>query len=288
MSSVFFNLPAGLPIDNGPILGYLFFDAEIWGGGRMSKVLLTIAGFDPSAGAGVLLDLKVFARHGFRGVAALSGLTVQNTGTVKGVHPWPTNLLLRQYRALAEDIDLSGIKVGMAATESQLKAIAGILRENRDIPRVVDPVFRSSSGAWLLEPKAVPVFLRRIGKHATVLTPNLDEAGGLTGSVVRNVPEMIAAAKAIYEISRTPCLVTGGHLEGEAVNCLFDGRQISLFPKKKLEKDVHGTGCLFSSSLLCFLAMGRRLERAAELATEFTHEAIRTAVRIGRGRAIFR
>jgi len=254
----------------------------------MSRVLLTIAGFDPSAGAGVLLDLKVFARHGFQGVSALTGVTVQNTETVKSVHPFPGNLLLRQYRALADDIGLSGIKVGMAAVESQLKAISGILRENRDIPRVIDPVFRSSSGAWLLEPKALPLFLRRIGKHATVLTPNMDEAGRLTGSAVRNIPEMIAAAKAIYEIARSPCLVTGGHLEGEAVNCLFDGRRIFLFGKKRLKKDVHGTGCIFSSSLLCYLAMGRRLERAAELATEFTHEAIRTSVRIGRGRPVFR
>jgi len=254
----------------------------------MSKVLLTIAGFDPSAGAGVFLDLKVFARLGFQGVAALTGVTVQNTELVKSVHPCPPDLLLRQYRTLVEDVDLRGIKVGMAATESQLKAIAGILRENRDIPRVIDPAFRSSSGAWLLEHEAVPLFLRRIGKDATVLTPNLDEAGRLSGTVVRNLPEMIAAAKAIYAIARTPCLVTGGHLEGEAVNCLFDGRRVSLFGKKRLKKDVHGTGCLFSSSLLCFLAMGRRLERAAELATEFTHEAIRTSVRIGRGRAIFR
>lgn len=252
----------------------------------MKKVLLSVAGFDPSAGAGVLLDLKVFARMGFHGSAVITALTTQNTRSVKNVYALPAKLVREQYRVLAADLTIAGIKIGMAGSTENLKAIGTILAARRGIPRVLDPIIRSSSGAQLLEGGAVLELLRAIRDRATVLTPNLDEAGVLVDAPVHDIAGMKDAAVTIYDRCRVPCLITGGHLEKEAVNLLFDGRRVSLFGKPKIAKDVHGTGCFFSACLLGYLAQGRPLARACRLATELTHRAIRAAVRVGRGRPL--
>ncbi|MGA2588184.1 MAG: bifunctional hydroxymethylpyrimidine kinase/phosphomethylpyrimidine kinase [Candidatus Aminicenantales bacterium] len=253
----------------------------------MKKVLLTAAGYDPSGGAGVLLDVKVFAQFGFHGAAVITALTTQNTRSVKNVYALPPGLIREQSRVLARDMKFAGIKVGMAGSWENLKAIGEILTKLKDVPRVIDPIFRSSSGAWLLDKGAISVFLGEIRGKATVLTPNLDEAGLMIGSKLRNIPDMREAAGEIFRVTRVPCLVKGGHLEGDAVNLLYDGRRVYLFGQKKIAKDVHGTGCYFSAALLCHMARGKSLSAAAELATENTRAAIRGAVLIGRGRRIF-
>ena len=252
----------------------------------MKKVLMSVAGYDPSAGAGVLLDVRVFARMGFHGTAVLTAVTTQNTRFVKDVHVLPAHLVLEQYRILAGDIAIAGLKVGMAGSRENLKAVGTILASAKGIPKVVDPVIRSSSGARLLEEAAVSEFLGTVRRRATVLTPNLDEAGLLAGASVRDIAGMKAAAEAIYDACRVPCLITGGHLEKEAVNLLFDGRRTALFGKPKVAKDVHGTGCFFSACLLAYLAQGRPLDKACALATERTYRAILAAGRIGRGRPL--
>ena len=252
----------------------------------MRKVLLSIAGFDPSAGAGVLLDLKVFARMGFHGSAVITAVTTQNTRSVESVYVLPARLVREQYRVLAADMTIAGIKIGMAGSAENLKAIGTILAALPRIPRVLDPIIRSSSGARLLEDKGVIDLLGAIRNRATVLTPNLDEAGLLVGAPIRDISGMRDAAVTIYDLCRVPCLITGGHLKKEAVNLLFDGRRISLYGKPKIAGDVHGTGCFFSAALLGYLAQGRPLERACRLATELTHRAIRAAVRVGRGRPV--
>jgi len=253
----------------------------------MKRILLSAAGFDPSSGAGVLQDLKVFERFGFYGAALITAVTTQNTRSVKNVYVLSGRLLKEQYEVLADDLAFSGIKVGMAGSLENLRALRKILSGHKDIPRVVDPIFRSSAGAWLLEKEAVPHFLKEIREKATVLTPNLEEAGLLAGRKVRNISEMKDAAQAIFDLCRIPCLVKGGHLEKEAVNLLYDGRRIYLFGKTKITKDVHGTGCFLSACLLGYLALGESLAKACELATEFTHRAIHGAFRIGRGRYVF-
>jgi hydroxymethylpyrimidine/phosphomethylpyrimidine kinase len=253
-----------------------------------TKCLLSVAGYDPSAGAGVLQDIKVFQRFGFHGAAVLTAMTTQNTQGVENVYFLSANLLEEQYRVLEEDILFTGIKVGMAGSRENLKTIGKILAAQKDIPRVIDPVFRSSSGTWLMEKEAVSEFLQEIRKRATVLTPNLEEAGLMAGARVRTIADMKEAARAIFDRTRVPTLVKGGHLEKEAVNLLYDGRTVYLFGKKRIAKEVHGTGCFFSASLLGFLAQGKTLEKACEHATELTHGAIKTAVRVGCGRFVFR
>ncbi|MBM3311189.1 MAG: hydroxymethylpyrimidine/phosphomethylpyrimidine kinase [Candidatus Aminicenantes bacterium] len=252
----------------------------------MTRTLLTIAGFDPSGGAGALSDTAVFRFLGFHGAAILTAVTAQGPSGVRAVQALPPKFILAQHRALVRDIDLAGLKVGMAATAENLAAVGRILGRHPGIPRVVDPVLRSSSGARLLEKAAAAGWLAAVRRRASVLTPNLSEASRLAGRAVDSVEAMSEAAGLLFDRTEVPCLITGGHLSGPAVNVLYDGRRLYRFERKKLPGDVHGTGCFFSAALLGFLALGRSLPRAAALATDLTYLGIRAAVRLGRGRPV--
>lgn len=253
----------------------------------MKKTLLSIAGFDPSGGAGVLADLRVFHELGFHGAAALTALTVQTTAEVMRIEAVGTGLLAAQAEALDADLVLAGIKVGMAATAPNIRFIGRFCASHPEVPRVVDPVFQSSGGKPLLDSRGRAAFVAALRGRASVITPNLDEAGSLAASRIETVAEMIEAARSIARTMRFPCLIKGGHLEGEAVNVLHDGKRAYLFGRPRLKKDVHGTGCVFSAALAAYLAKGKDLPRAAALAADFAHGAIAKSVRVGRGRRVF-
>jgi hydroxymethylpyrimidine kinase/phosphomethylpyrimidine kinase len=254
----------------------------------MKPTLLSIAGFDPSGGAGALLDVQVFESLGFHGAVVLTALTIQNTVEVRRVIPIPARTVSEQYRALDADMKLSGIKVGMLGSRTIAPVLARILAANSEIPRVIDPVLRASSGAALFEKGGVSAFLRAVRGRASLLTPNLDEASVLSGMPVRTPEDMTEAARAIYERTDVPCLVKGGHLEKSAVNILFDGRRTAVFGHEKLARDVHGTGCFLSSAILGHLARGRSLDKACGLAADMVHAAIVRSIMAGKGRRVFR
>ena len=252
----------------------------------MKKILLSIAGYDPTSAAGVSLDLKVFQLIGFQGMAVLTSITSQNTKSVKKVHCLPPDLLWDQYKTLCEDVSFSGIKVGMVGCGENTEIIKRILENNPNIQKVVDPVFKSSSGAWLLERDSVPSYISEISGKASLLTPNLEEASMISGIKIENTEDMKKAAKRIFSLSSIPCLIKGGHLPRQMVNLLYDGNKFHLFKEKKIKKNVHGTGCFLSSSLLAYLVKGNSLEKACLLATQFTHEAIKNSIQIGHGQRI--
>jgi len=253
----------------------------------MIKNLVSIAGYDPSAGAGVLLDIKVFERLGYRGFGVLTAVTSQTPERVDRVYPLAALAVTGQFGRLAETVVITGIKVGMIGTAGNLAAIARILARQKRIPRVVDPVFRSSSGAVLLEKKAWPRFLDGLEGQADLITPNLDEAEILVGGPVRSVPAMREAAAEITRASRIPCLLKGGHLEGKAVDVLYDGREFTDFEHGRSVRDVHGTGCFLSSAILGHLAQGRTLKEACRLGIALVGKAIREAVPAAAGRWTF-
>ncbi|HUU37018.1 MAG TPA: hydroxymethylpyrimidine/phosphomethylpyrimidine kinase [Candidatus Desulfaltia sp.] len=253
----------------------------------MDKVLVSIAGYDPSGGAGVLLDIAVFRRLGFPGGGLLTAVTAQNSRTVAAVRCLGGSFLYRQYETLVQDVGLAGIKVGMLGGPGNIAALGRILANHEGLPVVVDPVFRSSSGRWLLDKKAVPSYLDKIKGRITLLTPNLDEASLIFGRRLRKPVDMKEAARKIVDLVAAPCLIKGGHLAGKAEDVLYDGRRFFLFPHKRIAKDVHGTGCFLSSSLLCYLVMKKSLVEACSLASEFTQAAMKKAVHLGKGRAIF-
>jgi hydroxymethylpyrimidine/phosphomethylpyrimidine kinase len=252
------------------------------------RTLLSIAGYDPSGGAGAILDVGVFGALGFHGAAVLTSLTVQNTRTVRRVIPFPARTVIDQYNGLARDMSFAGIKVGMLGSRSIVPALGRILAGHPEIPRVVDPVLRASSGARLFEKTGLSALLRVLRGHASLLTPNMEEASEIAGMMVRTPEDMREAARAIFGITQVPCLVKGGHLDKSAVNILFDGRRTAVFGHEKLARDVHGTGCFLSSAILGHLAKGRSLEKACGLAADMVHAAILESIRPGKGRRVFR
>jgi hydroxymethylpyrimidine/phosphomethylpyrimidine kinase len=251
------------------------------------KLLLSIAGYDPSGGAGALLDVAVFRRFGYIGAGILTAVTSQNSRRVTGIHHLGGRFLLRQYEAIIEDITPSGIKVGMLGGRGNIPALGGILSRHPDIPIVVDPVLRSSSGRWLLEKRALPAYLSRLKGKISLLTPNLQEASLLSGRRLTNPEEMKEAARRIADLVEAPCLVKGEHLARTVADVLYDGRGFYLFRHKKCPHDVHGSGCFLAASLLVYLVRGRPLPEACSLAVEFSQAALRKSVRLGRGREVF-
>jgi hydroxymethylpyrimidine kinase/phosphomethylpyrimidine kinase len=247
----------------------------------MAKDLISIAGWDPSGGAGVLLDLRVFERLGHRGRGVLTAVTAQDPRRVARVYPVTAAAVAAQFERLTDGLAVDGLKIGMLATSANLRAVGRILDRQAGRPRVVDPVLRSTSGAFLLEKKAWPRLLDTLGGKADLITPNLDEAAALTGLPVRNVAEMKRAAERIHLRSGLPCLLKGGHLEGQAVDILFDGREFSAFPHVRVDRRVHGTGCFLASAILAYLAEGRPLKEACGLGIFRTGQAIRSAVPAG-------
>jgi len=254
----------------------------------MNKNLVSIAGYDPSAGAGVLLDIAVFEGLGHRGFGVLTAVTAQNAGRVDRVMPVTARAVEGQFARLAEAVEISGIKAGMLATAANLSVVAGILAGRPGLPRVVDPIFLSTSGTLLLRRSAWPRYLPALCGKADLITPNLDEAGILVSGRVTTVAGMKDAAEKIARAGRMACLVKGGHLEKKAVDVLHDGRGFTLFDRPRLDVgSVHGTGCYLSSAILAFMAEGRAVAEACGLAIERIGAAIRDAVPAGRGRLVF-
>jgi len=253
----------------------------------MKKMLLTVAGFDPSGGAGLILDLQVFRSLGFQGSAVVTTLTSQNSQKVFEVRPLAAPFILSQYRVLKKDFSWQGLKIGLVGHRSLLPAIKEILEDQADRPRVIDPVFRSSSGTWFLERQDIPAFLKAISERATVITPNIPEASLITGIKIRSVSDMERAARKIYEMTGMACVLKGGHRRGKIFDLLYTGKIIRLVERERLPVKVHGTGCLFSASLLAYLVLFQDLEKAWLASLRFTRRAIKKAFVPRRKRAIF-
>ena len=247
-------------------------------------VVLSIAGFDPSSGAGIAADLKTFAAHGCYGVAAITALTIQNTQGVAALYPTEAAVLKDTIAALLADGHVKAIKVGMLATRANAEVVSEILESNPALPSVLDPVFRSTSGRELADPACQEYLREHLIKRASVITPNLLEASALTGLRVENQEAMKAAARKLVEMGARAVVVTGGHLD-KAIDVLFDGSAPEVFVGDRVKPDnTHGTGCTFSSAIAANLALGRQLRDAVVLAKAYVTEAIRKAYVVGPGR----
>jgi hydroxymethylpyrimidine kinase/phosphomethylpyrimidine kinase len=252
----------------------------------LNRVLISLAGFDPTAGAGVTLDLNVFSKHGFYGMGLCTALTVQNTREARKWRCIPSDMVLEQYRCLDEDMEIQGLKIGMLGCQEHIHTVSSILDSRPDVPVVVDPVFRSSSGLWLLEKHAIGAYLTALAGRIQLITPNLEEASWITGRTVAGMHEMRNAARKIYQEYAIPSLIKGGHLSGQATDLLYDGQSFHVFKKEKVKAHVHGTGCFFSSSVLCLIVQGNSLDEACRLAGEDTKKAIQGAVQVGKGQKL--
>jgi len=247
-------------------------------------ILLTIAGFDPSCGAGTAADLKTFAAHGCYGVAAITSLTVQNTQGVDLVQNTPSATLRAQLDILAKDCEIAAVKIGMLGNRGNAVVVAEFLDTHKFAHVVHDPVMKSSTGTELLDAAGINYIVAEMLKRSSVITPNVPEAEILTGLTIKDAGDMEAAARKIIEMGARAVIVKGGHMD-KAVDILFDGNEIMpLAGDKGKEEFLHGTGCTFASALAAHLSAGRSLFEAAALAKAYVTKAIEKAYPIGKGR----
>lgn len=247
-------------------------------------VLLSVAGFDPSGGAGILADLKTFAAHNCYGVAAITALTVQNSQGVASVHPVDPGVLRASILSLLADGRVKALKIGMLCNQAAAKVVGEILDANPGLPAVLDPVVRSSNDRNLLDAAGLDFLRTRLLSRVAVVTPNLAEAAVLAEMPVDNVENMKAAARKLVELGARAVVVKGGHLD-KAIDVFFDGTQMEPFAGDRVKPDnTHGTGCTFSSAVAANLALGRQLRDAVVLAKAYVVEAIRQAYPVGPGR----
>ena len=251
---------------------------------RPPPVVLTIAGFDPSSGAGITADLKTFAAHNCYGVAAITALTVQNTQGASALRPVDASLLKQSVNSLLADERIRALKIGMLGNQANAEVVREVLDLNPALPAVLDPVVRSASGLDLVDGEGLTYLREHLLGRVRLVTPNLDEAAILTGLKVENMEGMKAAARKLIEMGARAVVVTGGHLE-KAIDVYYDGTELESFVGDRVKPDnTHGTGCTFSSAIAANLALGRQLRDAVVLAKAYVTEAIRKAYPVGPGR----
>jgi hydroxymethylpyrimidine/phosphomethylpyrimidine kinase len=247
-------------------------------------IVLTIAGFDPSAGAGIAADIKTIAAHNCYGVAAITALTVQSTQGVKSVHDTPASELRAQLDTLLEDIKFSAIKIGMLGHRGNAVVVGEFLDRAGVANVVLDPVMKSTSGETdLIDAGGIKYISEELLKRATVVTPNIAEAEILSGIAIKDPAGMEAAARKIVERGARAVVVKGGHME-KAIDVLFDGIEVLRFGGDHLKSEnTHGSGCTFASSIAAQLACGRPLREAVLLAKAYVTKAIEKGYAIGKG-----
>jgi hydroxymethylpyrimidine/phosphomethylpyrimidine kinase len=254
-------------------------------------VVLTIAGFDPSSGAGVTADIKTIAAHGCYGVACITAITVQSTAGVRRVEALDPALVSETLDELASDIAIAAVHIGMLGTAKVVKAVVEFLgqRSGRNkLPNVVlDPILKSSSGADLLDAAGTQVLIEKLIPLADVITPNVDEAAILTGLKVTDLDEMRAAAAKLHQMGSAAVVITGGHLEKATDLLSFTtkgGVEEEVFKaERQRSNSTHGTGCAFATAMSCHLALDRGLAEAALLAKTYVTAAIAAGHPVGRG-----
>jgi hydroxymethylpyrimidine kinase/phosphomethylpyrimidine kinase len=250
----------------------------------MMKRVLTIAGSDSGGGAGIQADLKAITLLGGFGMSVLTALTAQNTVAVTSIHAVPVEFIAAQIDAVFTDIGVDAVKTGMLSTTEVVKLVASKMSEYKPSIVVVDPVMVAKSGDPLLAAEARQTLAEFLLPEATMVTPNLPEASALAGLEVTTEKEMRIAAEKIHALGPKYVLVKGGHLQGEAVDLLFDGRGFHEFRSPRIEtKNVHGTGCTYASAIATYLAQEIEVVEAVAAAKRFITEAIRHGLSLGKG-----
>ncbi len=248
---------------------------------------MTIAGFDPSAAAGLLADLRVFAREGVYATAVITAVTAQNTRGVQDIMSIPAAMVARQFDSVADDITVHAAKAGMLYNRETIEVTARKMEEYALPNFVLDPVAISSSGTWLIEEKSLEVLRDLLLPRAKIVTPNKAETEMLAEMTVDSVRDMKRAAEKIHRMGCEFVLIKGGHLSGDAVDIVFDGEEYVEYRSGRIKgADVRGTGCAFSAAIAAALAKGSPPHDAIARAKSYIQEAIRGASEIGRGAAV--
>lgn len=274
----------------------------------MTKICLTIAGVDPSGGAGIIADIKTFSAFGCYAAAAIASLTFQNTQGVFGVENQTAETVRRQIEPILDDFEIDALKTGMLPTREIIEEVARIVKENKLKNFVVDPVVRSTSGFDLIDDEALKVLIEQLFPLSDIITPNIPEAERIAQMKIENFEDIETAARKMQSFGAVNVLIKGGHLSisdlgfgiadlkpkikdqrsknenRKAKDFLFIGDELHIFEADYIETTAtHGTGCTLAAAIAANLALGKSLREAVEIAKKFVTEAIRTAPNIGKG-----
>jgi hydroxymethylpyrimidine/phosphomethylpyrimidine kinase len=248
------------------------------------KVALTIAGSDSGGGAGIQADLRTFAAHGLHGTSALTAITAQNSTGVSAWVALEPAMVVAQMEAVATDMPVAATKTGMLASAAIVAAVAGAAGRLALAPLVVDPVIVAKSGDRLLDRAAERAYVERLFPLATLVTPNLHEAGALLGRAVADLAAMRAAARDLVALGARAVLVKGGALAGDAVDVFFDGARLVDVPSPRIDTpNTHGTGCTLSAAIAVNLLRGFALGDAIAEARFYLQQTLAHAIPAGKG-----
>lgn len=250
----------------------------------MIKVL-SIAGSDPSGGAGIQADLKTFQALGAFGMAVPAALTVQNSRGVRTSYSVGPRAFSEQLEALLSDTKPQAVKTGMLLMPWAVRATAKAVKKYRIRNLIVDPVLRSSSGATLLKAEGMRALKKTLFPLALLVTPNIPEAELLAGMPIRSDEDMDFAAGRILDLGPRYVLIKGGHGKGPAVDTLYGGHRVLSLSTERLQGEFHGTGCVLSSAIAVFIAQGLPVEKAVERGKLFVEKMLKKARPVGKGKA---
>lgn len=248
------------------------------------KTALTIAGSDCSGGAGIQADLKTFSANGVFGMSVIVSVVAENTSRVISVENVSPEMIKNQIDAVFEDIDVDAVKVGMLSDSVCMNTVAEKLLQYKPQYVVVDPVMIAKGGHALMQEDALSTLIKKIIPLSYILTPNIPEAETITGMKISGLEEMKKAAEKIHSMGAENVLIKGGHLTGDALDVLFDGKEFHTFSAERINtKNTHGTGCTYSSAIAANLAKGVPLVLAVAKAKAFVTTAIEHSLELGKG-----
>ena len=246
--------------------------------------ILTIAGSDSGGGAGIQADLKTITVLGGFGMSAITALTAQNTLGVHGIFDIPPDFVAGQIDVVARDIGIDAAKTGMLAQKDTLQIVIDKIREHRITKLVVDPVMVAKGGALLVRGNIMEILKTQLIPLAYVVTPNIPEAEALTGKTIKTKRDMEESARHIYQMGAKHVVIKGGHLDGDALDIFFDGKNFHEFHTVRINTpNTHGTGCTFSAAMATGLGQGKDVLEAVRMAKNYITEAIRYSLNLGAG-----
>lgn len=249
-----------------------------------SKILI-IAGSDSSGGAGIQADIKTVSALGGYAMTAITAVTVQNTRGVKSVIPIKPEEIKNQILFTCKDIKPNGIKIGMLHSSQVIKSVINALEKIKTSKIVLDPVMIAKGGAQLINQSAIQILKDKLIKKAYLITPNIPEAEILTKKKIKNIKDMLNAAKILLQLGAKNVLLKGGHKRSKYIeDILVNKKEIKIFKNRKINtKNTHGTGCTLSSAITTFLSCGKPLKKSCELGIKYVNQAIRSNPNYGKG-----
>lgn len=247
------------------------------------KVALTIGGSDPTGGAGIQMDTKVFQALGVYGVSIITSITAQNTTEVKKIYPLSAEQIDAQFKTLLKDIKPYGAKTGMIYNKEAMECIIKNVKKYKISNLVIDPVIKSSTGTMLIKKDALKMLKEELIPLSKVVTANIPEAEILSSVKIESEDSILEAAKMIKQMGVKTVVIKGGHLTKNSPDFLYDGKELYVAAGERFEGTYHGTGCAFSSAFVSFLCIGYETKEALYAAKNFVKNAIRNALHLGQG-----